>query len=125
MKKKFQIKNKIKTVRFLFTFRSKKTSKSKIENGILNEGEYLPSEFKLMERYGVSVLQYDRLLKICVRKIFLRNNAESVQWSKARIPDFPREILVICSISMKKLKKNPIYLQRMFLNFVLFHPILL
>ena len=59
-----------------------------------------------MERYGVSVLQYDRLLKICVRKIFLRNNAESVQWSKARIPDFPREILVICSISMKKLKKK-------------------
>ena len=86
-------------------FQIKEDLKSKIENGILNEGEYLPSEFKLMERYASAVLQYDRLLKICVRKIFLRNNAESVQWSKARIPDFPREILVICSISMKKLKK--------------------
>lgn len=35
-------------------FQIKEDLKSKIENGILNEGEYLPSEFKLMERYGVS-----------------------------------------------------------------------
>lgn len=30
-------------------FQIKEDLKSKIENGILNEGEYLPSEFKLME----------------------------------------------------------------------------
>ncbi len=36
----------------------------------------------------------------------MRNNAESVQWSKARIPDFPREILVICSISTKEAQKK-------------------
>ena len=35
-------------------FQIKEDLKSKIENGILNEGEYLPSEFKLMEQYGVS-----------------------------------------------------------------------
>lgn len=35
-------------------FQIKEDIKSKIENGILKEGEYLPSEFKLMEQYGVS-----------------------------------------------------------------------
>ena len=35
-------------------FQIKEDLKAKIENGILKEGEYLPSEFKLMEQYGVS-----------------------------------------------------------------------
>ena len=59
-------------------FQIKEDLKSKIENGILNEGEYLPSEFKLMERYGVSrptirqadenlpgILQYAAALSDC------------------------------------------------------------
>ena len=106
-------------------FQIKEDLKSKIENGILNEGEYLPSEFKLMEQYGVSRPTIRQAVENLCQENFLEKQRGIGTMVKSKNSDLPQEILVIYSISMKKLKRNPIYLQRMFLNFVLSHPILL
>ena len=121
---KFQIKIKSNSPLPLY-FQIKEDLKSKIENGILNEGEYLPSEFKLMEQYGVSRPTIRQAVENLCQENFLEKQRGIGTMVKSKNSDLPQEILVIYSISMKKLKRNPIYLQRMFLNFVLSHPILL
>lgn len=46
--------------------------KKKINSGILREDDYLPSEFKLMEEYGVSRTTVRQAIEILVREGYLR-----------------------------------------------------
>lgn len=106
-------------------FQIKEDLKSKIENGILNEGEYLPSEFKLMERYGVSRPTIRQAVENLCQENFLEKQRGIGTMVKSKNSRLSTRNLGDLLNFNEEAQKNPIYLQRMFLNFVLFHPILL
>ena len=65
--------------------------KKKINSGILREDDYLPSEFKLMEEYGVSRTTVRQAIEILVREGYLR-----IKRGVGTIITKPKKIIIIC-----------------------------
>lgn len=97
-------------------FQIKEDLKSKIENGILNEGEYLPSEFKLMERYGVSRPTIRQAVENLCQENFLEKQRGIGTMVKSKNSRLSTRNLGDLLNFNEEAQKNPIYLQRMFLN---------